>query len=156
MSYNQLTFWSRSAVGEPFCEWVIVDLAKDVRVNNCTSWAVDDAGSWVACARNECCQNGCLLWFQWWSNSGHVFHWLVEAVRVLITRDYKYLEVLCATSIPRVVVCFQVFLEGLAASSPACGVEDHDELVAVNATSIMLVAWGVDVFTWEPVCHCFF
>ncbi len=45
------------------------------------------------------------------------------------------MEVLSAC-IPIVVEGFQVLLEGLTGSSPGCGVDDHDKLVAFNATSI--------------------
>jgi len=38
--------------------------------------------------------------------------------------------------IPTIVKGLQVLLEGLAGTSPACGVDDHYELVVFDATPI--------------------
>ncbi len=60
-------------------------------------------------------------------------HALVEASRVLITRNNNDLEGFLAANIPIVVAVFQVRLDISATFSPRCGVKDHDEFEAGNA-----------------------
>ena len=144
----------RSALGNPILEEFGGDLTEDIGVDNCTSSAVDDARGRVASAGDLL--GDCFgVTAKRHGNPGHVSHGSVEAGLVSVARDNDDLEVFGAARIPLIVEFLQVLLEGLAARSPVSGVQNHDDLVAINSLTAMRFARGINKRGSEEVSHIF-
>ena len=115
-------------------------LSESVWVNHSAVGTVDNAGCWVASAGDHGSYL-LLVEVEGKSNPRHTVGSLFEALLVLIAAHDHNLDVLGTATVPALVEVLQRDLERSASASPACGVHDHDELIAINGgLSAQLVA----------------
>ena len=122
----------------------LVNLTECVGIKDFAGSTIHDTWSWVSSAWHLGVELILVVFFQWNSNPRHFSGGVLVARLIVVTRDDDNLDILGTILVPSSVEIFQFFFERFASTSPGCGVDEHDKLVALNSFRSELISILVD------------